>query len=63
VGQEVRRVDVARVGVDVDAGRARVRRAVVEDDDLVYGEDCQGACDAAGVGGALFAGCAAGRLC
>jgi hypothetical protein len=39
VRQEVRRVDVAGEGVDVDVGRPRVERRVVEDDDLVDGED------------------------
>jgi hypothetical protein len=57
----VARVSVAGVGVGVDAGETRVRRGVVEDDDLVDGEDGGRAGDTAYGGGFLFAGDAANR--
>lgn len=56
MGEKMARVGVARVRGRVCVSRALRERRVVEDDDLVNGEDGEGTCDAAGDGQALVCG-------
>lgn len=47
--QEMGGICVSSVVMMVNICRALGRRAVVKDDDLIDGEDCQGSCNTAGI--------------
>ena len=57
--EEMRRIDIASIGVVIDLLWALVYRAIIVNDNLIYGENGQSPSNPAGIGGPLFAGDAA----
>ena len=57
--EEMRRINIAGIGVVIDLLWALVYRAIIVDDNLVHRENGQSSSNPSGIGGPLFAGYAA----